>query len=238
MSEKYPLAIVAGVGSGLGAALCRQLSAAGYAVAGLARTRDVTDELAREFESSDRPACMLACDLTDEHAVRASLDTAIADLGAPSVLIYNAGAITMRPFAETSVEEFDRLWAVNCRGAFLCARHIVPAMQTRSAGTILLTGASASVKAAARFAAFGAGKFGLRGMAQAMARELGPQGIHVAHVIVDGMILTQRNRERPGVTPENTLQPEAIAQTYLALINQDRSAWTQELDLRPDVESF
>lgn len=238
MSEAYPLAIVAGVGSGLGAALCRQLNAAGYAVVGMARTRNVTDELVTELEARGRPARMFACDLTDAHAVRESLEATIADFGAPSVLIYNAGAIAMRPFADTAVEEFDRLWAVNCRGAFLCARHIVPAMQARGAGTILFTGASASVKAAARFAAFGAGKFGLRGMAQAMARELGPQGIHVAHVIVDGMILTPRSRERPGVTPDNTLQPEAIAQTYLALINQDRSAWTQELDLRPDVENF
>lgn len=238
MNEENPLAIVAGVGPGLGAALCRQLSTAGYAVAGLSRTREFTDELDAELKAGGRPARMFACDLTEEHDVRETLDAAIADHGAPSVLIYNAGAIAMRPFAETAVDEFDRLWAVNCRGAFLCARHVVPAMQARGSGTIVFTGASASVKAAARFAAFGAGKFGLRGMAQAMARELGPQGIHVAHVIVDGMILTPRNRERPGVTPENTLQPDAIAQTYLALINQDRSAWTHELDLRPDIESF
>lgn len=238
MTEENPLAIVAGVGPGLGAALCRRLSAAGYTVAGLARSRDYTDELAVEMEAAGGTARMLACDLTDEHAVRESLDSAIADFGAPAVLIYNAGAIAMRPFAETSVEEFDRLWAVNCRGAFLCARHVVPAMQARGRGTIIFTGASAATKAAANFSAFGAGKFALRGMAQSMARELGPQGIHVAHVVVDGMIWTPKNRARPGVTQDNTLHPEAIAQSYLALIDQDRSAWTQELDLRPDVETF
>lgn len=238
MSEDNPLAIVAGVGPGLGGALCRQLSAAGYNVAGLARTRGYTDELAIELEADDATVRMLACDLTDEHAVRKTLDTVIADLGPPSVLIYNAGAIAMRPFAETSAADFDRLWAINCRGAFLCARHLVPSMQARGQGTIIFTGASASTKAAAGFAAFGAGKFALRGMAQAMARELGPQGIHVAHVIIDGMIWTPKNRERPGVTQDNTLHPDAIAQTYMALIDQDRSAWTQEIDLRPDVETF
>lgn len=238
MSEDNPLAIVAGVGPGLGAALCQRLSKAGYTVAGLARTHSHTDGLAAELEARGGTARMLTCDLTDERAVRATLDALTADFGPPDVLIYNAGAIAMRPFAEISSEEFDRLWAINCRGAFLCAHHVVPAMQARGRGTIIFTGASASTKAAARFAAFGAGKFALRGMAQSMARELAPQGIHVAHVIIDGMIWTPKNRERPGVTPDNTLHPDAIAQTYLTLIDQDRSAWTQELDLRPDVESF
>jgi NAD(P)-dependent dehydrogenase (short-subunit alcohol dehydrogenase family) len=238
MNEDSPLAIVAGVGPGLGAALCRRLSAAGYSVAGLSRSREFTDELAAELEAAGGTARMLACDLTDEHAVRAALDTLTADFGPPAVLIYNAGAIAMRPFAETPAEEFDRLWAINCRGAFLCAHYVVPAMQARGHGTIIFTGASASTKAAARFAAFGAAKFALRGMAQSMARELGPHGIHVAHVIIDGMIWTPKNSARPGVTEDNTLHPDAIAQSYLALIDQDRSAWTQELDLRPDIETF
>lgn len=238
MPENNPLAIVAGVGPGLGAALCRQLSIAGYSVAGLARSRDYIVDLATEIQTGGGTARMLACDLTDEHAVREALDTLISDFGPPAVLIYNAGAFTMSPFAETTVEDFDRLWAINCRGAFLCAQYVVPPMLARGQGTILFTGASASVKAAAHFAAFGSGKFALRGMAQSMARELGPQGIHVAHVVIDGMIWAPRTRNRPGVTLDNTLHPDAIAKAYLALIGQDRSAWTQELDLRPDVETF
>lgn len=238
MSETQPLAIVAGVGPGLGAALCRQLSADGYAVVGLARTRHHTDELAAELQARGADALMLACDLTDETAVRTALGEATERFGPPEVLVYNAGAIAMHAFAETPVEDFDRLWAINCRGAFLCAREVVPAMLARGRGCILFTGASAATKPAARFAAFGAAKFALRGMAQSMARELGPQGIHVAHVIIDGMILTPKNRNRPGVSADNALDPDAIARTYLALIHQDRSAWTQEIDLRPDVEKF
>lgn len=238
MNPEKPLAIVAGVGPGLGAALCRQFSAAGYAVAGLARTRHHTNALAAELEAGGGSTLMLACDLTDEAAVHTAMEEATDRLGPAEILVYNAGAIAMHAFAETPVEEFDRLWAINCRGAFLCARHVVPAMQARGQGTIIFTGASAATKPAARFAAFGAAKFALRGMVQAMARELGPQGIHVAHVIIDGMILTPKNRDRPGVTTDNTLDPDAIAQTYLALIRQNRSAWTQEIDLRPDVETF
>lgn len=238
MSKNNPLAIVAGVGPGLGAALCRQLSRAGYIVAGLARSRDCTTRLSAEIQAEGGTTRMLICDLTDERAVQEALDTLTDEFGSPAVLIYNAGAFVMNAFADTMLETFDGLWAVNCRGAFLCAKHVVPDMLERGEGTIIFTGASASTKAAARFAAFGASKFALRGMAQSMARELGPQGIHVAHIVIDGLIFTPKTRSRPGVTKANTLHPEAIAKAYLALIDQDRSAWTQELDLRPHVEVF
>lgn len=238
MSDHPPLAIVAGVGPGLGTALCRTLGDAGYVVAGIARSREYTEGLETELNNRSIPAQMVSCDLGKAGPVRETIDSLVKEWGPPDTLIYNAGAIAMHAFAETPLNEFDRLWEVNCRGAFLCASHVVPLMQNQGHGSILFTGASASVKAAANFAAFGAGKFALRGMAQAMARELGPQGIHVAHVIIDGMILTPKNQHRAGVTADNTLQPDAIARTYLALINQDRSAWTQELDLRPDVEGF
>lgn len=238
MSDHHPLAIIAGVGPGLGTALCRTLGDAGYAVSGISRSREYTASLEAELKDRNIPTQMVSCDLTKSDSVRETLESIIQKWGPPDTLIYNAGAIAMHAFAKTPLDEFDRLWDINCRGAFLCASQVVPLMQSRGRGSILFTGASASVKAAANFAAFGAGKFALRGMAQAMARELGPQGIHVAHVIIDGMILTPKNQQRAGVTADNTLQPDAIAQTYLSLIKQDRSAWTQELDLRPDVEVF
>lgn len=238
MSEDRPLAVVAGVGPGLGGALCRRLSSAGYAVAGLARTSGYPDKLAAQIEADGGVARMVTCELTDRGAVEQALGALEGPLGAPAVLVYNAGAFLMSPFAQTKPEEFDRLWEINCRGAFLCARQVVPRMLERGSGTIIFTGASASVKPGAQFAGFGSSKFALRGMAQAMARELGPQGIHVAHVVIDGVIWTPRSQGRPGVSEINTLQPEAIAETYLSIIRQPRSAWTLELDLRPDVEPF
>jgi len=238
MAIRKPVAMVAGVGPGLGAALCHRLSTEGYAVAGLARSESFLEWLSGDLDRAGGTARMVPCDLTDPQAVEQATATVSDALGPPRVLIYNAGAIAMSPFADTAVEDFDRLWQVNCRGAFLCARQVVPGMLERGEGTIVFTGASASLKPGARFAAFGAGKFALRGMALSMARELGPQGIHVAHALIDGVIWTPRTRTWEGVTEANTLQPEAIAESYLALINQPRSAWTLELDLRPDVEPF
>ncbi|MEJ2345982.1 MAG: SDR family NAD(P)-dependent oxidoreductase [Gammaproteobacteria bacterium] len=212
MKRDQPVAVVAGIGPGLGAALVRRLSAEGYAVAGLARQHE--EQVRRSFADIRR------------------------QLGRPAVLIYNAGAFARGALTDTPVEEFDRLWSVNCRGAFLCAREAVPDMLAAGSGTILFTGATAAVKPGADFSAFGSSKFALRGLAQGMARELAPQGIHVAHVIIDGVIWTPRTREMAGVTAANTLEPDAIAETYLQLIRQHRSAWTWELDLRPDVEPF
>lgn len=238
MSEDRPLAIVAGVGPGLGGALCRRLSAAGYAVAGLARTSAYTDTLAEQIHAEGGVAHMVTCELTDRGSVEQALGALEGPLGAPAVLVYNAGGFLMSPFDEIRPEEFDRLWEINCRGAFLCARQVVPRMLEQGGGTIIFTGASASVKPSARFAAFGSSKFALRGLALAMARELGPRGIHVAHVVIDGVIWTPRSQVWEGVTEDNTLQPDAIAETYLSVIRQPRSAWTLELDLRPDVEPF
>ena len=153
------------------------------------------------------------------------------------MLVYNAGSFLMAPLAETTPEEYQRLWALNCLGAFLCARQVVPGM-LKTGGTVIFTGATAAVKAAANFAAFASSKFALRGLAQSMARELGPQGVHVAHVVIDGIIWTPRTRELHGLSESQCLKPEAIADTFLHLIRQDRSAWTHELELRPDSESF
>lgn len=238
MKQARPVAVVAGIGPGLGAALARRLSAEGYAVAGLARQSEFGRQLAAELSANAGSLTPFACDVSDAEQVRRSFADIRRQLGRPAVLIYNAGAFARAALADTSVEEFERLWSVNCRGAFLCAREVVPDMLAGGGGSILFTGATAAVKPGANFSAFGSSKFALRGLAQGMARELGPQGIHVAHVIIDGVIWTPRTREMAGVTAANTLQPDAIAETYLQLIRQHRSAWTLELDLRPDAEPF
>jgi NAD(P)-dependent dehydrogenase (short-subunit alcohol dehydrogenase family) len=233
MPNTEQVAVVAGVGPGLGRALCRRLVAEGYRVAGLARSPDagLAPDLAGRMH-------LLACDLTRQEPVKRGFERIDAELGPVRVLVYNAGRFGMSPFAETSADDFHALWEVNCYGAFLCAREAVPRMLAAGGGTVVFTGATASVKAGGRFAAFGASKFALRGMAQAMARELGPQGIHVAHVVIDGVMWTPRTRAMMDISEDACLIPEDVADTYLSLIRQPRSAWTCELDLRPDREPF
>jgi NAD(P)-dependent dehydrogenase (short-subunit alcohol dehydrogenase family) len=226
------------VGPGLGGALCRQLAEAGYAVAGLARRADFGARLAQEVEAAGGRIAMFTCDVTDGDAVAMAFMRIEQELGVLSVLVYNAGRFIMKPVVDTLPEEFERLWRVNCLGAFLCARQAAMRMVPRGRGTIIFTGATGAVRPGAQFSAFGAAKSALRGFAQAMARELGPQGVHVAHVVIDGVIWTPLTSEVPGLKEEDCLQPDAIARTYLYLIEQQRSAWTQELDLRPDREPF
>jgi NAD(P)-dependent dehydrogenase (short-subunit alcohol dehydrogenase family) len=238
MDTRQKVAVVAGVGPGLGEALCRKLAGTGFAVAGIARSDDFAGHLADELRAAGGLMSAFRCDTTDVGSVEDCFRAIEDAFAAPAVLIYNAGAFLMKPFAETTPEEFERMWAVNCRGAFLCARRVVPGMLNRKQGTILFTGATASVKPGASFSAFGSSKYALRGMAQSMARELGTCGIHVAHVVIDGVIWTPRTSGIPGITEASTLSPNAIADTYVHLIQQDRSAWTLELDVRPDVEPF
>jgi NAD(P)-dependent dehydrogenase (short-subunit alcohol dehydrogenase family) len=232
------VAVVAGVGPGLGAALCRRLAAAGCTVAGLSRSGEFGAALAREIEADGGRLAMFACDVTRRDAVAEAFLRIEQELDAPSVLCYNVGAFLGKPLAETLPEDFERLWSVNCLGAFLCAREAVSRMADRRRGTIIFTGATAATRPGAQFSAFGAAKAALRGLAQSMARELGPLGIHVVHVIVDGLIWAPWASQMAELDQADCLQPDAIAQTYLHLIEQHRSAWTQELDLRPDREPF
>jgi NAD(P)-dependent dehydrogenase (short-subunit alcohol dehydrogenase family) len=172
-----------------------------------------------------------ACDLVDFKSVDETVSRIETDLGKPEILIYNAGAFMMKKTADTAPEEMRRLWEINCYGAFRCVHRLLPSMLERQQGTILFTGVTASIKATGNFTAFGSSKFALRGLAQSMARELGPRGIHVAHVIIDGIIDTPHTRKLPGVKPEQCLNPNELTGSCLHLIQQDRSAWTFELDL-------
>ena len=165
-----------------------------------------------------------------------------AEFGTPQLVVYNAGAFVRKGVLDTTAEEFERCWRVGCLGGFLVGREAARAMLARNAehkGTIIFTGATASLRGGALFHNLAVGKFGLRALSQSMARELQPQGIHVAHVVIDGQI----DSERPGHSAaergkDTVLDPAAIAETYYQLHRQPRSAWSLEVDLRPYVEKF
>ena len=233
------VAAVLGVGPGLGAAVARRFAREGFAVGLMARGEERLAAAREEVEGSGGTALAVTADATDAASVASAFDRVREELGAPEVFVYNAGAFQMGGILELSPEQFDDCFRANCSGAFYGAQQVLPAMVERGRGTVILTGATAALRGSARFAALATGKFGLRALAQSMAREFGPQGIHVAHVIIDGQINTPRLREdQPDREESTTLSPEAIAETYWQLHAQDPTAWTLELDLRPALESF
>jgi NAD(P)-dependent dehydrogenase (short-subunit alcohol dehydrogenase family) len=224
-SETKPAALVVGVGPGLGAALARRFSREGMAVAIAARRLDKLGDLAKETGGR-----AYSCDATSEMSVDDLFAAVERDLGIPRLVVFNAGGFQRKPVVELTPEEVESCWRACCLGGFLVGRAAARAMLPAGPGTILLTGATAALRGGANFAAFAIGKFALRALAQSMARELGPQGIHVAHVVVDGSIGESAEESR--------LSPDAIAESYWHLHRQPRSAWTLELDLRPWTERF
>ncbi|MDQ3387447.1 MAG: SDR family NAD(P)-dependent oxidoreductase [Actinomycetota bacterium] len=230
---------VLGVGPGLGAAIARRFASQGFAVALMARREESVADVRKEIEESGGTALPISTDATDPASVGSAFERIRSELGEPEVFVYNAGAFEMGGILDISPEKFDECFKANCAGAFYAAQQVLPAMVEAGRGTILLTGATAALRGGARFSALAVGKFGLRALAQSMAREFGPQGIHVAHVVIDGQIDTPRVRERSPDREDHTmLSPDAIAETYWQLHSQDSSAWTLELDVRPSVESF
>jgi short-subunit dehydrogenase len=225
-------ALIVGAGSGLSASLARLFAKEGMAVALAARDAGKLERLAAETGGR-----AYACDATrrqDVEALFAALDEAKAT---PDVVVYNASYRTRGPLIGLDPAEVEKSIAVTAFGGFLIAQAAARRMLKDGRGAILFTGASAGVKGYAQSAPFAMGKFALRGLAQSMARELHPQGIHVAHVVVDGGIRSARRVEPPD-RPDSLLDPDAIAQTYLHLLNQPRSAWSWEIEVRPWVENF
>lgn len=230
-------ALVTGVGPGLGASICRRLVSAGFSVAALARSSAYGARLADDVAQSNRFR-FYACDVTKSDSVNAAADEARSTLGEFSVLVHNASTIHIASFMETTAQQFEDLWRVTCLGAVNSAQAVLPDLLTRKSSAMIFTGATASLRGGASFSAFASAKFALRGLSQSLAREFGPKGVHVAHVNVDGLIWSAGARDRFDAKEDECLQPDAIADQYLSLIDQDRSAWTQELDLRPYSESF
>jgi NAD(P)-dependent dehydrogenase (short-subunit alcohol dehydrogenase family) len=228
----FNTALIVGAGAGLSASLARALARDGIGVALAARTTDDLDALAREIG-----ARAFACDATKPAEVEKLFADMEAAGGAPEIVIYNASFRARGPFIALDPAEVERSIAVCAFGGFLVAQQAARRMLRNKHGAILFTGASASVKGYAQSAPFAMGKFALRGLAQSMARELAPQGIHVAHIVIDGGIKSARRGEAADA-PASLLDPDAIAATYLQLIHQPRSAWTWEIELRPWVEKF
>ncbi|WP_437979510.1 SDR family NAD(P)-dependent oxidoreductase [Sorangium sp. So ce117] len=232
-------AVVVGVGPGLGAAVSRRFAREGFSVGLVARTAAACEAVQREIEGAGGRALSVPGDATDAASVRAAFARVEESLGPVEVLIYNASAFRVAGALELTPRELEDDWKISCLGGFVSAQAALPGMLERGRGTILFTGATASLRGGARFASLAVGKFGLRAVAQSLARELGPRGIHVAHVVIDGLIDTPRVRAMvPGRKADTLLSPEALAETYLQLHAQAPSAWTHEIDVRPSVEKF
>jgi NAD(P)-dependent dehydrogenase (short-subunit alcohol dehydrogenase family) len=228
----HETALIVGAGSGLSASLARLFGKNGMKVALAARSTAKLAGLAAETG-----ATAFACDATKTADVEKMFADVEAAIGAPDVVVYNASFRTRGAFAELDPAEVEKSIAVSAFGGFLVAQQAVRRMLPKGEGAILFTGASASVKGYAQSAPFAMGKFALRGLAQSLARELSPRGIHVAHFVIDGGIRSER---RPGSPdrPDALLDPDAIAESYLHVLRQPRSAWTWEMELRPWVENF
>jgi NAD(P)-dependent dehydrogenase (short-subunit alcohol dehydrogenase family) len=238
-------AIVVGVGAevGLGAALCTRVAREGMHVFIAGRTPDRIEALAATIRRGGGAATAVATDTTNEAEILRLFDTAEREPGSLDLVIYNAGNNQWKELLEMEAEFFEEVWRVACFGGFLVGREAARRLVPKGRGTIIFTGATASIRARPPFTAFASAKAGLRAIAQALARDLGPKGIHVAHVIIDGGIKGERILGRyPEFAQmkgeDGMLEIDAIADTYWHLHSQHRTAWTHELDLRPFKEAF
>jgi len=226
MSER-PLLLITGIAEGLGAATAREFAEAGYDVLGIARSDRATRAVAGEVAQRGGLYTHVTCDVTHPADLAAALGPHADRV---SVLVHNAQRLLISPF--------EQVWRVNCLGAFAAAQLVVPHMAARRSGAVILSGATAGLRGGAKFSAFASAKFAVRGLAQALAREYGPRGVHVAHVVLDGLIDAAQSDRRFGPASSPRMDAAAIAQAYLQLATQHPSAWTQELDLRPYSERF
>lgn len=230
-----PLCIIAGVGSGNSSAFARRFHQAGYRLALLARSNDTAQVLVNELDD----AKAYICDLTDAQAVAATFAQIQQDLGQVETLVYNAGSRVFRSIEEASEADMLHAWQVDVLGCFLCIKQVIPVMQTAQHGNIIAIGATASLKGFAGSAPFSASKAAQRNLMQSTARHLDPQGIHVAYVIVDGVLDSAFGRELCAGQPDAFfMQARDVAESVYFLTTQAKSAWTFELDLRPFGEKW
>jgi NAD(P)-dependent dehydrogenase (short-subunit alcohol dehydrogenase family) len=232
MEFPYRTALIVGTGPGISASLARRLAGLGVTVALAARNTQKLDALVK-----DTGAQAVAADASDPDSVASLFDRVSDRIGEPEIVVYNAGARAQGPLAGLDPAAVQKAIAVTAFGGFLVTQQAARRMAPRGHGAILLTGATASIKGFAHSASFAMGKFALRGLAQSAARELGPKGIHVAHFIIDGEVRAA-HRPDPADKPDSTLDPDAIAQSYVDVLRQPHSAWSHEVELRPWVERF
>lgn len=227
MGSAKPLALVAGAGAGLGQSLLARFEAGGMTPVGLGRT--APDDPVGTFHRVD---------LADPDAVPGLLSDVIARHGPPKIVVHNTAELVIQGFSETSLQDYQRCWASMVQSAILLGQSVLQPMVRAGGGAFIVSGATASLRGGARFSAFASAKFALRGLTQSLAREFQPAGIHVAHVILDGIIDTARSRGLHGLDPDKMMQPDEIAEAYWQLAHQSKSTWTHELDLRPASEGF
>lgn len=238
-----PVALVVGAGDATGGAIAKRFARGGYTTCVTRRSLDKLQPLLDELRATGAEAHGFASDARDEDQVNALLDDIEARIGPIEVFVFNIGANVQSSILEETARKYFKIWEMACFAGFLTARKAARCMAPRGKGTILFTGATASLRGSANFAAFAGAKAALRALAQSMARELGPRGIHVAHVVVDGAIDTAFIRENfperyALKDQEGILNPDHIAESYWMLHTQPRDAWTHELDLRPWMEKF
>ena len=232
MDIPYRTALIVGAGPGISASLARALSAAGLGVGLAARGAEKLAPLAAEIGAKT-----FTVEASDPAAVSRLFDQVDDQLGEPDVVVYNASARARGRIADLDPEQVRRAIEISAFGGFLVTQQAAKRMLPRGRGAILLTGATASVKGFSLSSAFAMGKFALRGLAQSAARELGPQGIHVAHFVIDGSVRSA-SRQDPADRPDSTLDPDGVARSYLDVLRQPRNAWSLEVELRPWVETF
>ena len=220
-------ALVAGAGAGLGQALLARFRSGGLHAVGLGRT--VPDTIVGEF---------LKVDLSDSVAARDCLAEVIGKHGAPEIVVHNTAELVISPFAETDLADFQRVWTSTVQSAVSLGQAVLEPMVNNGGGSFIVSGATASLRGGPRFSAFASAKFALRGLTQSLAREYQSKGVHVAHVILDGIIDTKRSRELHSLDSSKMMRVEDIAEAYWQLAHQPASTWTHELDLRPSSESF
>jgi NAD(P)-dependent dehydrogenase (short-subunit alcohol dehydrogenase family) len=237
------VALIIGAGDATGGAIARRFAREGFIACVTRRNADKLAPLVARIEAEGGKARAFGSDARKEEQMTALIDTIEREVGAIEVAAFNIGANVRFPIRETTARVYFKVWEMACFAGFLMGREVARVMVPRGRGTILFTGATASVRGGAGFAAFSGAKHALRALAQSMARELGPQGIHVAHVVIDGAIDTEFIRsnfpERAALKDrDGILNPDAIAEAYWQLHLQPRSAWTHEMDLRPWMETF
>lgn len=227
--------VVVGAGPGNGLALGKRFVSSGYATALLARSAETLSAL----EDALPDALTCACDVTDPESIRSAFARVEQELGTVDVLIYNAGAGVFGSIDDIGTDAFEQAWRVNALGCLHCTRTVLPGMRSNGSGNIMVIGATAAKRGGAKFAAFASAKAAQYNLAQSMARHLGPENIHVAYIIIDGMINIPRTRARMRDKPDEFfLDPNHIAETVLGIVEQPSSAWTFEIDLRPYCEKW
>jgi NAD(P)-dependent dehydrogenase (short-subunit alcohol dehydrogenase family) len=235
MTTAKPVCVVVGVGPGIGGAYARRFARDGYAVALLARSRAASDALAAELPGSRA----YACDVGDAASIAAAFDAIRADLGAPTVVLYNAGTGKFASFDDVTADDVEATIRINALGLFHVAKQVVPAMKAAGGGALIITGATASRRGVARTIAFAPGKAAQRSLAESLARTLGPSGIHVALIIVDGVVDLPRTRAYMPDKPDSFfVAPDDVAATAAYLVGQPRSAWSFEVEARPFGETW